>query len=67
MTPYLEIAVKIACDLYVTQQKETTNVKKNKTPNYFINKIKYHMYNRLSFKNLYIYYIQFNHSSRRNA
>ena len=28
MTPYLEIAVYIACDLCVTQQKGTTNVKK---------------------------------------
>ena len=28
MTPYLRTAVYITCDLYVTQQKRTTNVKK---------------------------------------
>ena len=32
MTPYLQTAVQISCDLCVTQQKGTTNVKKqNKT------------------------------------
>ena len=63
--PSLETAVLIACDLCVTQQNGTTNVKK--TPNYFTYKIKYHMYNQLSIKKIYIYYTQFIHSSRRNA
>ena len=30
MTPYLETVVQITCDLCVTQQKATTNVKKKK-------------------------------------
>ena len=45
MTPYLETAVSITCDLSVTQQKEQQMFKKN-PPNYFSYKIKYHMYNR---------------------
>ena len=54
MTPHLETAVLIACDLCVTQQKGRTKVKK-KTPNYFIYEIKCHMYNKLSIKKIYIY------------